>query len=139
MKDADTLMNNAYIQAMEKLADANRLQSCLDKEHSEAIDTIVSESERNKVEKTKVKRYYILSTKNPAEVDLPEIQKTVRQLKNIHGCQLVVNGVNPTLKYYLRLLEDTTIFIDCYTRLLSSDKAILFEHKEEWNNLVSSL
>ncbi len=94
---------------------------------------------KNKVEKTKVKRYYILSTKNPAEVDLPEIQKTVRQLKNIHGCQLVVNGVNPTLKYYLRLLEDTTKFIDCYTRLLSSDKAILFEHKEEWNNLVSSL
>ncbi len=94
---------------------------------------------KNKVEKTKVKRYYILSTKAPVESDMPEIQIIVRQLKNIHGCQLVVNGVKPTLKYYLRLLEDTSNFIDRYTRLLSSDKAILFEHKEEWNNLVSSL
>ncbi len=94
---------------------------------------------KNKVEKTKAKRYYILSTKSPVESDLPEIQKTVNQLKNIHGCQMVVNGVKPTLKYYLRLLEDTSIFIDCYTRLMSLDKAILFEHKEEWNNLVSSL
>lgn len=70
---------------------------------------------KGKIEKTKVQRYYILSTKKPVEVDLDEIDRTIRQLKNIHGCQLVVNGVMPTLKYYLRLIENTAAFIDCYT------------------------
>ncbi len=102
-----------------------------------SIDIVLTA--KNKIEKTKVKRYYILSTKNPVESDLTEIQKTVRKLKNTHGCQMVVNGVKPTLKYYLRLLDDTAVFIDHYTSLLSSDKAVLFEHKEEWNNLVSTL
>ena len=48
MKDADTLLKNAYMQAMEKLAETKKTHSDLNKEYSEAIDTIVSESERNK-------------------------------------------------------------------------------------------
>lgn len=94
---------------------------------------------KGKIEKTKVRRYYILSTKDPVEADLDEIEKMSKQLKNIHGCQLVVNGVMQTLKYYLRLIEDTAAFIDHYTMLLSSDEAVNYEHKEVWNNLVSSL
>lgn len=94
---------------------------------------------KRKIEKTKVQRYYILSTKKPVEADLDEIDRTVKQLKNIHGCQLVVNGVMPTLKYYLRLIENTSAFIDHYTQLLRNDGAVNFEHKETWNTIVSTL
>lgn len=94
---------------------------------------------KKKIEKSKISRYYILSTKEVVDSDKERIDKIIRQLKNIHGCQLVVNGVKPSLKYYLRLIDDTKSFIDHYTDLLSSDKAIMFEHKQAWNNLVSNM
>ncbi len=92
-----------------------------------------------KIERSKVSRYYILSTKKTAESDIGEIDKIIRQLKNIHGCQLVVNGVIPSLKYYLRIIDNTSAFVENYVTLLSKDKAVLYEHKEVWNDLVSSL
>ncbi len=73
------------------------------------------------------------------EADLEKIDDIVKQLKNIHGCQLVINGIIPTLKYYLRLIENTSAFLDHYIELLSTDKAVLFEHKEMWNKLISYL
>lgn len=94
---------------------------------------------KSKIEKTKITRYYVLSTKSPVEADLERIDDIVKQLKNIHGCQLVINGIVPTLKYYLRLIENTSAFLDYYIELLSTDKAVLFEHKEMWNKLISSL
>lgn len=94
---------------------------------------------KSKIEKSKASRYYILSTKKPVESDLGDIGKVIRQLKNIHGCQLVVNGVIPSLKYYLRIIDNTSAFIENYVSLLSEDSAVLFEHKEAWNDLVSSM
>ena len=52
---------------------------------------------------------------------------------------MVVNGAIPTLKYFLRLVDDTAAFIDRYVALLTADKSIMFEHKQAWNDLVSSL
>ncbi len=99
----------------------------------------IAQTAKSKIEKSKVSRYYILSTKGTVDADAENIDKIIRQLKNIHGCQLVVNGVFPSLKYYLRIIEDTSVFIENYVMLLSKDKAVLFEHKEAWNDLVSSL
>lgn len=99
----------------------------------------IVQTAKSKIERSKASRYYILSTKGTVEADSKDIDKIIRQLKNIHGCQLVVNGVYQSLKYYLRIIENTSVFIENYVTLLSKDKAILFEHKEAWNDLVSSL
>ena len=45
---------------------------------------------------------------------------------NVHARQLIVNGIMPTLKYYLRLLDDTFEFIEHYVKLLEDDKALKF-------------
>jgi DNA (cytosine-5)-methyltransferase 1 len=45
----------------------------------------------------------------------------------------------PTLKYYLRLLDDTFEFIENYVKLLEDDKALKFEHKSQWNKLISEM
>lgn len=93
-----------------------------------------------KIQPTAVERYYILSTvekQNLEDKDL--IIEYVRKLKNTHGCQMVINGVMPTLKYYLRLLDNTKLFISYYVDLLETDNAVKFEHKSNWNVLVGKL
>lgn len=92
-----------------------------------------------KIHTSTVTRYYILSTKETVRDDREKIDDEVRKLKNTHGCQLVVNGVMPTLKYYLRLLDNPNKFIINYTRLLMTDNSLKFEHKQKWNEIISNL
>jgi len=44
-----------------------------------------------------------------------------------------------SLKYYLRLLSDTSEFIEKYVNLIENDTALKFEHKKEWNNIISQM
>lgn len=60
----------------------------------------------------------------------------IEKIKNEHGCQVIINGVFPTLKYYLRLIENTDDFMDRYLYNLENDTEINFEHKLAWNNIV---
>ena len=94
---------------------------------------------KKKIEKTKIDRYYILSTKEVIEPDKERIEQIIKNLKNIHGCQLIVNGIKPSLKYYLRLVNDTKKFITNYVELLETDTAIMYEHKQAWNDLINEM
>lgn len=92
-----------------------------------------------KFQTTPVGRYYILSTASPDKHEWIKIEEEVQRIKNVHGCQLIVNGIMPTLKYYLRLLTNTFEFIDNYVNLLEEDKSLKFEHKEKWNALIGEM
>lgn len=92
-----------------------------------------------KFQTTPVSRYYILSTALSNKDELVKIEAEIQRIKNVHGCQLIVNGIMQTLKYYLRLLNDSFEFIENYVNLLEEDKALKFEHKERWNKLISDL
>lgn len=84
---------------------------------------------------TGIKRYYILSTQGVAKGEQIQIEECINDIKNSHGCQVIVNGIYTTLRYYLRLIEDPAVFIEKYTYLLEQDTAIKYEHKEVWNRL----
>jgi len=88
---------------------------------------------------TQVKRYYILSTADVRIEDIEQINQEIDRIKNIHGCHLIVNGIEKSLKYYLRLLTDTSEFIEKYVVLLENDKALKFEHKKRWNEIISAM
>lgn len=94
---------------------------------------------KKKIESSHISRYYILSTKELQEDKREDIDRIARQLKNTHGCQLVANGVKCSLSYYLRLIDNTANFVDNYVALLASEKAVMFEHKRVWNDMVSNL
>ncbi|MBO7572326.1 MAG: hypothetical protein J6T48_09265 [Bacteroidales bacterium] len=94
---------------------------------------------KDKILPTKAERYYILSTKDIKESDKDIVEQDIKQLKNIHGCQLIINGVMQTIKYYLRLMPETSTFLNIYTQLLNTDDSIKFEHKNKWNDLISNL
>ncbi len=87
---------------------------------------------------TQVSRYYLLSTVdvNAAEQEL--IQQEIDRIRNVHGCQVIVNGIFESLKYYLRLLSSTSEFIHNYVTLLENDTALKFEHKKRWNELIAN-
>lgn len=83
-------------------------------------------------------RYYLLTTANMDAADWESIEKEVNRIRQIHGCQVIVNGVYTTLKYYLRLLNDPAEFIDKYVELLKHDETVKFQHKIAWNDIISN-
>lgn len=82
-------------------------------------------------------RYYLLTTANMDAADWEAIDTEVSRIAQIHGCQVIVNGVYTTLKYYLRLMNDPAEFIDKYVELLKHDESVKFQHKTAWNELIS--
>ena len=82
-------------------------------------------------------RYYLLTTANMDGADWLEINEEIQRIASIHGCQVIVNGVYATLKYYLRLLKDPAEFVEKYVDLLKVDEAVKFQHKTAWNDIVS--
>jgi DNA (cytosine-5)-methyltransferase 1 len=82
-------------------------------------------------------RYYLLTTANMGNANWSEINAEIRRVLQIHGCQVVVNGVYATLTYYLRLLEDPAEFIGRYVECIKIDETIKFQHKTAWNDIVS--
>ena len=93
---------------------------------------------KEKIQTSTLERYYILSTLPMAKDDEKAIEKEIEQIRNTHGCQLIINGVLPTIKYYLRLLDNPKYFIERYANLLKDDTAIKFEHKQMWNTLIAN-
>lgn len=83
-------------------------------------------------------RYYLLTTAKMDSADWEAIDNEVARISQIHGCQVIVNGVYTTLKYYLRLMNDPAEFIDRYVELMKHDETIKFQHKSIWNDLVSN-
>lgn len=103
------------------------------------INLDILERAKEKILPSTVSRYYILTTANIKKGEEEKINQIVAQVKNAHGCQIVVNGIIPSLKYYLRLLDTPSLFISKYADLLSSDESIKFEHKDAWNKIISNL
>ncbi|MCL4511264.1 MAG: DNA methyltransferase [Bacteroidetes bacterium] len=85
-----------------------------------------------------VKRYYLLSTAGIAPGDKENINTELAKILNIHGCQVIVNGIYPSLRYYLRMLSNTDDFIQHYVENISKDSSVKYEHKENWNKIVST-
>lgn len=103
--------------------------------HGISIDKSVVSSAIDKVKRTTLKRYYILSTKDLlAEMD--EITKLTMDAKINHGCEVIVNGVTATLKYYLRLVSNTDDFMDYFVSELEKDKDISYKAKIAWDAIV---
>lgn len=92
----------------------------------------------SKFNHTQVDRYYILSTTGIKEDEIEEINLEILKIKNLHGCQLIVNGILQSLEYYLRLLNNTKDFINYYVELLEKDISLKFEHKKNWNITVNN-
>ncbi len=98
-------------------------------------DRIIQDAAKKIMDKS-VDRYYILTTHQNCEPD-DELNKSISKIKAMYNCQLIANGLIPSLKYYLRLLSDPSLVFPKYVELLVSDKAIKHEHRDVWNKLAT--
>lgn len=99
------------------------------------INAIMIEDAYKKIREKPVQRYYLLSTVASSEDERVAIDERICRIREEHGCQIIVNGIFPTLKYYLRLLDNTDIFVERYVKNLSNNTEINFEHKLAWNKV----
>ena len=107
--------------------------------HRMEIDLPILMRAEEKILRSRLKRYYILTTHdrcNPADHSLTNIVKTT--FRN-HGCQIILNGVYPTLRYYLRMLCNPSVFIDVYSKNLSEQPDVTEEQLTKWIQVVNEL
>lgn len=98
--------------------------------------SIMVEDGYKKIYNTSIQRYYILSTAYPKEDELEKIQSKINRIRNEHGCQIIVNGVFDTLKYYLRLMWNTDNFMSYYIYNIQYNSELNYEHKNRLNQLI---
>lgn len=93
---------------------------------------------------TLVNRFYLLTTAEPniEPGKESEIAALIARIRREHGCEVIVNGLLPSLKYYLRLLPDPPAFVANYTRVLQADYQqsadIKTAHLAKWNELLAA-
>jgi DNA (cytosine-5)-methyltransferase 1 len=66
-------------------------------------------------------RNFLRTTATPNIADPPAVLATATDIRITYGRQIVVSGVLPTIKYFLRLLPDTATFLTAYTLALRND------------------
>lgn len=111
--------------------------------HNIQISSGIVKTAYQKFSQMSVSRYYLLTTAEPNIEDMQSVNKLVGGIHTQHGCEVIINGIIPSLKYYLRLLSNPKLFIDCYSKNLQLDfnqntdiKAI---HLQYWEGLLKSL
>jgi len=102
-----------------------------------SIDANILRIAKEKIIKFNPQRYYILS--NQGIVDEYEVYRIIKEVKQEHGCQIIVNGVLDTLKYYMRLIDNLEEFYQLYSDLISKDTELKTIHKQVWNELTKEL
>ncbi len=102
------------------------------------IDLTIVRIAYEKIIRFNPKRYYILSCKNIKNSEIQEINNIISQVREEHGCQIIINGVIPTIQYYLRLIS-LEIFVNNYSNLVSIDTELQPIHKIKWNELIEKL
>lgn len=113
--------------------------------HNIPIDELMVIDVIQKITGRGVDRYYILTTASPEIKDGEEdkIVELVKDFKEKDGCEIVINGIFPTLKYYLRLIKNPKGFIQSYSKNLveyyKQSSSVSEEHLITWNQLLESL
>ena len=119
-----------------QVLDSNkRIVEAVEVKHLIEITPNIIQTAYKKFKTEPVKRYYLLTTSEDDKHTIENSNAATEIQKKI-GCQVIVNVVEPTLKYYLRLLENPDTFIIAYSELLETDKDIKYEHREAWNKIV---
>ncbi len=113
--------------------------------HNIPIDMAMVFDIVKKMEGVNVDRYYILTTCEEG-FESAEIEQSVYdytlQIHKTRNLDIIPNGIFPTLKYYLRLVDDYADFIAAYSRNLVVDAQnsteVTPEHLKVWSRILSA-
>ncbi len=113
--------------------------------HNIAITSDLVDDAYQKFKEAPLNRYYLLTTAEP-NIKVGEEQKVrglIQKIKNEHGCEVIVNGIMSSLKYYLRLFKDPAKLLEKYTTNLKADFSETSDIKEEhilaWGRILKEM
>lgn len=96
-----------------------------------------------KYKDTHLNRYYILTTNEPNYADQEALMQKLEAYNRLHPCQIVTNGVFPSLKYYLRLVSQPQTFVEEYTKWLEFEyqraSGIKKQHLQVWQEIRQTI
>lgn len=96
-----------------------------------------------KIRNTEIDRYYILTTSEPNFDDYESVVQEIDKYKKVHSCQIIVNGVIPSLKYYMRLISNPQDIVGEYTKWLEFEyqraSGVKREHLRFWQEIRQTL
>lgn len=118
---------------------SNKLFEVIEIKLDKAINTNMIRIVQEKIERYNPIRYYILSYYEVSSEQKQDIEELINEVKNSHGCQIVANGLMPTLKYYFRLIDNLEDFVSLYSHIIQNDHELKNIHKEKWNELLAEL
>ena len=111
--------------------------------HEIPITTTLVQDAYQKFVSTPVHRYYLLTTAEPNIENATSVENLIQVLQAEHSCEIIVNGIVPSLKYYLRLVSNPKFFIDNYLHNLQQDFSkntdIKERHLRYWEELLKYL
>jgi DNA (cytosine-5)-methyltransferase 1 len=116
-----------------------KLIEAIEIKYGKPISLQVILNAKDKILKYSPRRYYIFSSAEIHKEDEVKIQDEIELIACNHGCQVIVNGIIPTLKYYLRLITSVENFVEDYSRLVEQDRELQAIHKIRWNNILNTL
>ncbi len=123
-----------------EIYDKNKnLLEVLEIKHQKNIDLAIVLNAKEKIIKYNPRRYYILTSGEIKQSELDKINTEIKLIADQHGCQIIINGIIPTLKYYLRLITSIENFIENYSNLLEIDRELQSIHKVKWNEILNSI
>jgi DNA (cytosine-5)-methyltransferase 1 len=114
----------------------NQLFESIEIKLDKLIDSTIVRVAIEKIQRYSPTRYYILSHIGIKKSDESTIDILINNIKNQHGCQIIVNGLLPTIKYYLRLVGSLNDFVVNYSNLIEKDAELQKIHKDKWNELI---
>ena len=107
--------------------------------HGLRIDQPIVMAAEEKIMKSQIKRYYILTTHSSCNSGDPEVHTIIRKVYKSHGCQIIPNGVYPTIRYYLRMMSNPSEFLRRYSDNLAKRSDVTSDQVTRWLALVDRL
>lgn len=95
-----------------------------------------------KIKIHEVSRYYVLTSAEQVikEGEKYKIKQLIETIRNEDGCEVIVNGLIPSISYYLRLLREPNSFIEEYkenlVKEIEESSEIKIGHIEKWIELI---
>ncbi len=102
--------------------------------HNTPITSGLIQASSEKLQATTISRFYMLTTYQ--KENYSEFEPEIRHMEIAHRRELILDSFDRTLTYYLRLLKDTSYFVDRYASNLETDPYVTFQLKQAWNELV---
>ena len=100
------------------------------------IDEHLLEIVYEKIKKFNPQRYYIIHTISLSEKNIYKLNKKIEEIKEEHGCQIIIDNFFTCLSSYLRLIDNIEDFINLLSKNITEDKELKLIHKKKWKQLI---